>query len=117
MCPAPDAEPHWFQHGWCADKRETRSPNRDWDTKLKRPGTPAPRSMPLPPVTRSLSARLLVLTILFVMLAEVLIYTPSLGRFRLPYLDDKLAAGHLAALGSEARREGKEWVGTWRARG
>src|SRR3546814_18584833 len=62
--------------------------------------------MPLPPVTRSLSARLLVLTILFVMLAEVLIYTPSIARFRLTYLDDKLAAGHLAALSIVAAHEG-----------
>ena len=32
---------------------------------------------------RSLSFRLLLLTIFFVMLAEVLIYTPSVARFRL----------------------------------
>ncbi len=58
--------------------------------------------MPLPPVTRSLSAKLLVLTVLFVMLAEVLIYTPSIARFRLTYLEEKLAAAHLAALSVEA---------------
>ncbi len=54
--------------------------------------------MPLPSFSRSLSARLLVLTILFVMLAEVLIYTPSIARFRVVWLEEKLAAGHLAAL-------------------
>lgn len=58
------------------------------------------------PVTRSLSARLLVLTILFVMLAEVLIYTPSIARFRMSWLDEKLAAGHLAALAIVAAPEG-----------
>ncbi|WP_448204050.1 sensor histidine kinase [Azospirillum sp. sgz302134] len=58
--------------------------------------------MPLPPVTRSLSAKLLVLTVLFVMLAEVLIYTPSIARFRLTYLEERLAAAHLAALSVEA---------------
>ena len=58
--------------------------------------------MPLPPVTRSLSAKLLVLTVLFVMLAEVLIYTPSVARFRLTYLEERLAAAHLAALSVEA---------------
>ena len=58
--------------------------------------------MPLPPATRSLSAKLLVLTVLFVMLAEVLIYTPSIARFRLTYLEEKLAAAHLAALSVEA---------------
>jgi len=58
--------------------------------------------MPLPPVTKSLSAKLLVLTVLFVMLAEVLIYTPSVARFRLTYLEERLAAAHLAALSVEA---------------
>ncbi|HYG91909.1 MAG TPA: HAMP domain-containing sensor histidine kinase [Azospirillum sp.] len=58
--------------------------------------------MALPPLTRSLSAKLLVLTVLFVMLAEVLIYTPSIARFRLSYLQERLAAAHLAALAVEA---------------
>ena len=49
-----------------------------------------------------LSARLLLLTVGFVMLAEVLIYTPSIGRFRLVYLEERLAAGHLAILALEA---------------
>lgn len=46
----------------------------------------------------SLSARLLVLTIFFVMLAEVLIFVPSVARFRLSWLNEKLSAGHLAIL-------------------
>ncbi|NYZ14760.1 HAMP domain-containing histidine kinase [Azospirillum sp. RWY-5-1] len=54
------------------------------------------------PVSRSLSAKLLLLTVLFVMLAEVLIYTPSIARFRLAYLQEKLASAHLAALSVEA---------------
>lgn len=49
-------------------------------------------------LTHSLSARLLLLTAFFVMLAEVLIYTPSVARFRLNWLQDKLGDGHLAAL-------------------
>ena len=56
----------------------------------------------LPPPWKSLSARLLVLTIFFVMLAEVLIYAPSIGRFRLVYLEQRLAASHLATLALEA---------------
>jgi len=56
----------------------------------------------MPPLARSLSAKLLVLTVLFVMLAEVLIFTPSVARFRLTYLEERLAAGHLAALAVEA---------------
>ena len=47
----------------------------------------------LPPLGKSLSARLLLLTILFVMVAEVLIFAPSIGRFRLVYLEERLAAG------------------------
>ena len=47
---------------------------------------------------RSLSFRLLLLTIFFVMLAEVLIYTPSVARFLLVYLTEKLDAAHLAAM-------------------
>jgi len=45
-----------------------------------------------------LSGRLLVLTILFVMIAEVLIYVPSIANFRLNWLKDKLASAHTAAL-------------------
>jgi signal transduction histidine kinase len=50
---------------------------------------------------RSLSARLLVLTIAFVMLAEVLIFAPSVARYRLTWLEAKIAAGHLAVLALE----------------
>jgi signal transduction histidine kinase len=56
----------------------------------------------LPPFAKGLSARLLWLTIFFVMLAEVLIYAPSIGRFRLVYLEERLAAAHLAILALEA---------------
>ena len=52
----------------------------------------------MPRLLHSLSARLLLLTILFVMIAEVLIYTPSIARFRQTWLMEKLAAAHLAAL-------------------
>lgn len=60
------------------------------------------RSLKLPPAVRSLSARLLVLTIFFVMLSEVLIYAPSIARFRLVYLQERLAASRLATLALEA---------------
>ncbi len=52
----------------------------------------------LPPLARSLSARLLLLTVVFVMLAEVLIYAPSAARFRLTYLEQRIAAAHIAVL-------------------
>lgn len=50
------------------------------------------------PLGRSLSTRLLVLTVAFIMLSEVLIYVPSISRFRLSYLNERLAQGHLATL-------------------
>ncbi len=57
------------------------------------------RSLPL---VGSLSARLLVFTAVFVMLAEVLIYAPSIARYRWTYFEDHIASGHLAALALEA---------------
>ena len=48
--------------------------------------------------TFGLSARLLVLTVLFVMVAEVLIYFPSVANFRRNWLNDRLAAAQVAAL-------------------
>ena len=54
------------------------------------------------PLFNSLSARLLVLTMFFVMLSEVLIYAPSIGRYRLVYLQDRIGAAHLAILALEA---------------
>ncbi len=48
-----------------------------------------------------LSARLLLLTMFFVMLSEVFIYAPSVGRFRLVYLQERIAAAHLASLALE----------------
>lgn len=49
-----------------------------------------------------LSTRLLLLTILFVMLAEVLIYVPSVANFRRNWLSDRLAAAQIAALVMDA---------------
>jgi signal transduction histidine kinase len=60
------------------------------------------RRLHLPAVHRSLSARLLVLTIAFVLLGEVLIYVPSIARFRRVYLEERIAAAHLATLSLEA---------------
>jgi signal transduction histidine kinase len=49
-----------------------------------------------------LSGKLLVLTILFVMIAEVLIYVPSVANFRRGWLNDRLSAAYTAALVLEA---------------
>ncbi len=53
---------------------------------------------PSPRIRFGLSAKLLVLTVLFVMLAEVCIYVPSIANFRLTWLNNKLSAAHTAAL-------------------
>ena len=55
---------------------------------------------------KSLSARLLILTVFFVMLSEVLIFVPSVARFRMTYLENRLAAGHIATLALEASPSG-----------
>ena len=56
---------------------------------------------------RSLSARLLVLTIFFVMVSEVLIFVPSVARFRMTYFENRLAAGHIATVALEASATGE----------
>ncbi len=63
--------------------------------------TPPP-DIPMPKAISGLSAKLLILTIFFVMLAELLIYTPSISRFRKTYLEDHVATAHLASLALEA---------------
>ena len=55
----------------------------------------------------SLSARLLVLTMFFVMLGEVLIFVPSVARFRMTYFEDRIASGELATLALEASPTGQ----------
>lgn len=47
---------------------------------------------------KSLSAQLLLLTVAFVMLAQILIYLPSAVNFRITYLENRLDAAQIAAL-------------------
>ena len=54
-----------------------------------------------------LSAKLLLLTILFVMLAEVLVFVPSVSNFRRQWLMERLAASQIAALAAEAAPGGQ----------
>lgn len=60
----------------------------------------------MPSLMRGLSARLLLLTMIFVMLGEVLIYVPSVSRYRLTYLQARLEAAHEATLALEASPDG-----------
>jgi hypothetical protein len=73
----------------------------DVPTKVDLPNPPR-RSL----AALGLSGKLLVLTTLFVMLAEVLIYVPSIANFRLNWLNDRLAAAHTAALVLDAAPSG-----------
>src|SRR5436853_1907705 len=52
-----------------------------------------------------LSGKLLLLTILFVMIAEVLIYVPSIANFRLNWLSDRLAVARTVSIVLSARTE------------
>ena len=53
-----------------------------------------------------LSGKLLVLTLLFVMIAEVLIYVPSIANYRLNWLNDRLSDAYTAALVFETAPNG-----------
>ena len=77
------------------------------DTGPAGPGTALGRiGRRLLPSRLGLSGKLLVLTILFVMIAEVLIYVPSIAYYRLNWLNDRLAAAHTAALVLDAAPSG-----------
>jgi signal transduction histidine kinase len=53
-----------------------------------------------------LPAKLLILTILFVMLAEIMIFVPSIANYRVNWLTDRLRSAQLASLAAEASPEG-----------
>src|ERR1051325_2737911 len=55
-----------------------------------------------------LSGKLLLLTILFVMLAEVLIYVPSIANFRLSFLTDRVAVARTVAIVLRATKDEPE---------
>jgi signal transduction histidine kinase len=63
-------------------------------------------SKPVAGPTMGLSVRLMVLTIAFLMLAEFLIWTPSVSRFRKNYLEQHIAEAHLAMIAVEALKSG-----------
>jgi signal transduction histidine kinase len=57
-------------------------------------------------VRLGLSGKLLLLTAVFVMVAEVLIFVPSIANYRIAWLSDRLAAAHTAALVLDAAPDG-----------
>lgn len=74
------------------------------------PAEGQPESDPLGPkvpLWRGLSGKVLVLTILFVLVGEVLIFLPSIANFRITWLKTHIAQAEIAALAVEAAPEGK----------
>lgn len=73
-------------------------------------GKAAPRSRGSSTVTKQgwsglgLPSKLLVLTLVFVMLAEVLIFLPSIANYRVNWLTARLTSARLAALSAEAAK-------------
>ena len=59
------------------------------------------RRFQLPALGFGLPTRLLLLTAAFVMMAETLIFVPTLATFRLNWLEERLTAAQLAALAAE----------------
>ncbi|MBT5185447.1 MAG: HAMP domain-containing histidine kinase [Kordiimonadaceae bacterium] len=54
------------------------------------------------PIKESLSTRLLMFTIFFVLIAEILIYVPSIASFRQNWIEQKITAANIAILVIEA---------------
>lgn len=72
-----------------------------------------PEAQPAPGLFRralamrhSLSGKVMGLTLLVVMLAEVFIYVPSIARYRLMWLEERLASAQIAVLALEEAPEG-----------
>lgn len=65
----------------------------------------APADVPARPAMFGLSAKLLILTIVFVMIAEVLVFVPSVANFRKNWLMERLAASQIAVLSAAPDRE------------
>ena len=71
-----------------------------------KPNTPRPSGGAKRGLRIGLSSKLLLLTVVFVMVAEILIYVPSIANFRLSWLNDRLAASYTAALVLDAAPSG-----------
>lgn len=57
------------------------------------------------PVRVSLPMQLLVLTVIFVLVAEAFVFVLSIGKFRIDWLRDRVEAGQIAVLAQEAHPE------------
>ncbi|MDP4822450.1 MAG: sensor histidine kinase, partial [Aestuariivirgaceae bacterium] len=59
-----------------------------------------------PAFWRGLSGKVLVLTMLFVMAGEVLIFLPSIANFRLTWMENRLSIAEVAAMAADAAPAG-----------
>src|SRR3954471_2980358 len=74
---------------------------RDVQEQQRRASSNMQREVKRPSPGKGLSARLLALTVAFLLAGEVLIFIPSIARFRGSFLEARLAAAHLATLNVE----------------
>ena len=63
---------------------------------------------------RGLSTKLLLLTVIFVMIAELLIFLPSVANFRLQWLEERLATAAAVSVVLLAGRPGRKFRRTSR---
>jgi signal transduction histidine kinase len=73
------------------------------------------KNTPRPAFWRGLSGKVLVLTVLFVLAGEVLIFLPSIANFRLTWLENRLAAAEVAVMAADAAPQGNVPPATLRA--
>lgn len=90
-----------------ADRRQIRLEAEESDRVGQARRRDAPSFDP-PRRTASLSARLLFLTIAFVMVAQVAVFAPTMSRARMAYLNQKLEQAHLVLVALEVADSGEE---------
>jgi len=74
-----------------------------------------PRNALQPSFSRSLSGKVLVMTIFFVLAGEVLIFLPSIASFRLTWMENHLATAEVAVMAADAAPDGQVPPATLRA--
>src|SRR4051794_16462976 len=82
------------------------SAEQDQETDLDSAASAVPPRMPPLFGRLSMSGKLLLLTVPFVLLAAILIYVPSIANFRINRLNDRVAAANTAALVLEVAPSG-----------
>lgn len=58
------------------------------------------------PLRLGLSGKLLLITVAFLMIAELLIFLPSIAKFRIDWLNDRLTASYVSALAADTAADG-----------